>query len=336
MLQQQNTDLAIRKINQQKDQAEKDYQKEQSGAYVDWQKQSNKYGANAEEMAASGLAGTGFSESSQVSMYNTYQNRVATARETYSKAVLNYDNAIAEARLQNNSILAEIAYNALEQQLTLGLEGFQYKNQLITDKLAMKTEIDNTYYNRWLDVLAQKNTENALAENIRQHDETLAENIRQFDENLAEDQRQFDATLAENQRQFNQGYILDLKTFNENKRQFNESLKASKSSGGGGGGGGGGSYTGGSNAVETDFYSGSLNKDANTYGTFGNGYQPKGISGHGKLSAYKKGGKVQYVTVTSKTLKGKTVKTTQKIWKAADGTLWYWYGAENKYKRYKG
>ena len=121
-LQQEKTDFAIEQINQQKDQAKKDYTKEQSGAYVDWQKQSNQYGANAEQVAAGGLAGSGFSESSQVSMYNTYQNRVATAREAYSRAVLNYDNAIKEAQLQNNSILAEIAYESLQKQLELSLQ----------------------------------------------------------------------------------------------------------------------------------------------------------------------------------------------------------------------
>ena len=86
-LQNQNTQFTIDTINQQKEQAEKDYTKEQSGAYVDWQKQSNQYGANAETMAAQGLQNTGYSESSQVSMYNQYQNRVATARESFSKAV---------------------------------------------------------------------------------------------------------------------------------------------------------------------------------------------------------------------------------------------------------
>ena len=106
--QQAQTDFAIEKIEQQKDQTQKDYTKEQSGAYVDWQKQSNQYGAEAEKMASSGLQNTGYSESSQVSMYNTYQNRVATAREVFSQAVLAYDNNIKEARLQNNAVLAEI------------------------------------------------------------------------------------------------------------------------------------------------------------------------------------------------------------------------------------
>ena len=47
-LQQENTDFAIEKIEQQKEKTEKDYTKEQSGAYVDWQRQSNEYGAGVD------------------------------------------------------------------------------------------------------------------------------------------------------------------------------------------------------------------------------------------------------------------------------------------------
>ena len=161
-IQNQQTDFTIEQINQQKDQTKKDYLKEQSGAYVDWQKQSGQYGANAEAMAANGMANGGYSESSQVSMYNTYQNRVAVAREAYTRAVLNYDNAIKDARLQNNAALAEIAYQALQQELELSLQGFQYKNQLVLGLADKKMQIDSEYYNRYLAVLDQINTEEAF------------------------------------------------------------------------------------------------------------------------------------------------------------------------------
>ena len=184
-LQQEKTDFAIEKIEQQKAQAQKDYTREQSGAYVDWQKQSNQYGANAEQMAAQGMQNSGYSESSQVSMYNTYQNRVMAARDAYQRAVLNYDNSITEARLQNNSLLAEIAYKALQQQLELSLQGFQYKNQLVLDKTKQKLEVDNMYYQRYQDVLQQINTEHAMAEQVRQFNEKLAEEKRQYDETMA-------------------------------------------------------------------------------------------------------------------------------------------------------
>ena len=167
-LQQEQTDFEINRIEQEKDQANKDYTKEQSGAYVDWQKQSNDYGVNAEKAAAQGMQNSGWSESSQVSMYNTYQNRVATARESYNKIVMNFDNSITEARLKNNSLLAEIAFEAQQKQLELTLQGFQYKNQLLLEQANKKLEIESEYYQRYQDVLAQINHENALAEQIRQ------------------------------------------------------------------------------------------------------------------------------------------------------------------------
>ncbi|MBQ4572135.1 MAG: hypothetical protein IJA80_02510 [Clostridia bacterium] len=244
--QQEQTDFAIEKIEQQKDKAHKDYLKEQSGAYVDYQKQSNAYGVNAEQMAASGMKNTGYSESSQVAMYNTYQNRVAMAKTSFNQVVLNYDNMVKEAILQNNSALAEIAFNTQKEQLELALQGFNHKNQLILDKANKKTEIDNTYHNRWQEVQQQINTENAFEEQIRQYEQNYAlqnkqfeESIRQFDIEIArlkeqdakdnaykiqqlelqkaqlkEEQRQFNASLAEEKRQFNakqssDGVIID-------------------------------------------------------------------------------------------------------------------------------
>ena len=226
-LQQQQTDFAIQKIEQQKELADKDYLKEQKGAYVDWQKQSNQYGANAEQMAAQGLTTTGFSESSQVSMFNTYQNRVTTAREVYNQAVQNFNNSIQEARLANNSKLAEIAYNALQQSLQLSLEGFQYKNTLILDQINKQQETEDRYYARWQDVQSQINTENALQEQIRQYNEQLA----YYKEKDAKE------------------YELEIKKLEEQKRQAEQAQKnwekeyalakqsASRSSSGGSSGG---------------------------------------------------------------------------------------------------
>lgn len=191
-LQQQQTDFAIDKIEQQKEQTKKDYIKEQSGAYVDWQKQSNPYGVDAEQKAAAGLANSGYSESSIVSMYNTYQNRVATARDVVNRAILDYDNQMTEARLQNSSILAEIAYNALQKRLELSLQGFQYKNTLILEQANKKLEVEQMYHDRYQDVLAQINTEKALAEEVRQYNEKLEEEKRQYDESMKLAREQFD------------------------------------------------------------------------------------------------------------------------------------------------
>lgn len=219
--QQQNTDFAIEQINQQKDQANKDYKKEQAGAYVDWQKQSNQYGANAEVQAAQGLNNTGYSESSQVSMYNTYQNRVAMARESYNKAVLNYDNAIKDAQLQNNSKLAEIAYQALQTQLELSLQGFQYKNQLVLDQVSKKQELDNTYYSRYQDVLAQMNSENALAEQIRQYNQSYEMQVQEYNEQI----RQFNEQMAYYREKDAKAYAMEIKQLELQREELQQRKK---------------------------------------------------------------------------------------------------------------
>ena len=385
-LQQEQTDFAIEQIEQQKDQSHKDYVKEQSGAYVDWKKQSNQYGVAAEQQAAAGMAGTGFSESSQVSMYNTYQNRVATARESYNQAVLNYNNAIKDARLQNNSVLAEIAYQSLQQQLELSLQGFQYKNQLILEQANKKLEVDEMYWGRYQDVLEQINTENALAEQQRQFDETYAlqvkqyeesvrqfeleyeqrtkefeEEIRQFNEEIArlkkKDEQEYKLQiqqlelqkqqLAEEQRQYNLSYALQKEQLEEQKRQYDEQMTIAKQQANTSTGGSatvskksqvdainsGKTKSNNSNtyAVHTDYYKGDLNPDASKYGVFANGYQPKGISGHGTLS--KTGDTIR---VKTQTLDGVGKVVPQNVWRAQDGTLWYWEGRQNKYIRLDG
>lgn len=198
-LQQARTDQTIKEINQNKEQAEKDYLKEQKASYADYAKQTNAYGANAEQMASAGLAGSGYSESSKVSMYNTYQNRYAVARESYNQAILNYNNQIAQAELANSSVLAEIAFNSLQKQLELALEGFQYKNTLLTNKLNTELDVDNSYYTRYQDVVNQLNTERAFDEQVRQFNEQMAY------------QRQRDA-VADSQWQ--QQYALSVKKAN--------------------------------------------------------------------------------------------------------------------------
>lgn len=207
-IQQEQTDFTIEQIEQQKEQAQKDYTKEQAGAYVDWQKQSNQYGVNAEKMASAGLAGTGFSESSQVSMYNTYQNRVSTARESFNKAVLNYNNAIKDARLQNNAALAEIAANALQQQLELSLQGFQYKNQLISELSDKKMQIESLYNDKWktqLDVMNKeidRNWQSNENELERDWQADQADIERQWKEKEAQLDRNFQSAQAEIERKF--------------------------------------------------------------------------------------------------------------------------------------
>ena len=266
-LQQANTDFAIQNIEIEKERANQDYLKEQKGAYADWQKQSNQYGVQAEQQASAGLRNGGYSESSQVAMYNQYQNRVATAKQSYDRTVVDYNQAIKEAQLTNNAKLAEIAYNTMQTKLTLNLEGFQYQNDLMKEQLQMLNQEKDRYYNRWQDVLSQINYENEQAEQQRQYEEQMAL------------QR---ASL---------GYKY------------------------GGSGSSGGIDTSIGEEIDTK-------ADAEKYGTFSNGYQPKGISGYGLLSP------------TGRTAVAPNGKT-QNVWQTKDENgnvnYWFWDGDTRTY-----
>jgi hypothetical protein len=296
-IQNANTDFAIEKVNQAKEQAEKDYTREQKGAYTDYQKATDQYGVNAEQQAAQGLNQTGYSESTRTNAYNTYQNRYMAARESYNKAILNYDNSIKEAQLANNATLATIAYETLQKQLELSLQGFQYKNTLLLQKTQAVNEMNDRYYNRYKDVLAQINTENSMAEQIRQYNESMAFQKQQAAQQQANWEREYALSQA----------------------------SASRSSGGGGSGGGSGDgYQLDQPAVNTAYYQGELNPDAKN-GTFANGYQPDNVGGK-KLKATGK-----TMQLETNTLSGQKQTVVQKVWKTPDGTKYYWDGRYNKY-----
>lgn len=191
----ERTEFAIDEIERQKAQAQKDYTKEQSGAYKDWQTQKDPYGVNAEKMAGAGLDGTGYAESSQVRMYNQYQARVTAARESFQRSMDNFNAKIAEARMQNNATLAQIAYETLVKQAeyaaTFAMKNTELLTQMAGQKVAIKQQNQQNYLSVYQQLVQEGQFDANMAENIRQHNEALAENKRQFDANMAFQREQF-------------------------------------------------------------------------------------------------------------------------------------------------
>lgn len=163
-LQREQTDFAIDKIEQEREQAEKDYTKEQQAAYGDYKRQTDPYGVNAEQMAALGLSRSGYSESANVAMYTAYQNRVATARASFEQAKQTFDNAIREAKLTNDINLAKIAQETMAQSLTLAMDSVVYLGNLELEKAATASSIKDKYYNREQDILTAQREEIAAAQ----------------------------------------------------------------------------------------------------------------------------------------------------------------------------
>lgn len=318
-LQQAQTDFAIQQIEQQKAQAQKDYTKEQKASYVDYMKQTK---SNAQNMANTGMSNTGYSESSIVSMYNQYQSRVGTAKESLNQTILNYNNGIQQAILSNNEVLAEIAFNSLQTQNQLNQQAFEYKNTMLLQKESALQEVNDIYYARYQDRVSQINSEielqMALDQIEREYEQWLAEFEEQkkqrqleqerWEREFALKQQESNASVAATKAQTSY-YQAQTSAINKETNPYNDTTKYN---------------------VSTAYYKGDYNKDVKNFGTFSNGYQPKGITGHGYL---KKTG--QSMTLDTQTLDGKKQTVVQNIWKAEDGSLWYWEGRENKYKEYK-
>ena len=211
---QEQLKATIDNINTQKERTERDYQREQRGAYTDYQNQINPYGVQAEQMASNGLNNSGYSESSRTSMYNAYQNRVATARQTLQDALVDYNAQIVSAQNANNTAMAELWSNVYLKIAENALAGFQYKNQLEQNKLTTvqsltqnrinnENTLQSRYDTRYQNMLSQVNQEISNKQNqyntalsILQGDKKMKEDIRQFNEKMAQDRAQFNQQMA--------------------------------------------------------------------------------------------------------------------------------------------
>ena len=220
------TEQAIKEINQQKEKTQRDYEKEQRGAYQDYRNQTNQYGVQAEIRASQGLNNTGYAESSNVSMYNTWQNRVATAKQSLNDAMVQYDNMITQARLSNNEALAEIAFNYAKAQAQYALEGFQYKNTLIESKQSRLAELGQRYDTKYQNMLNQINNELAA----RRETFYQANNVISNYNKLKQDQDQWEKQMA---YQRERDAIEDAR-YNASKSSGGSSRRSSGSSSGSG------------------------------------------------------------------------------------------------------
>ena len=242
-----STEQQIKEINQQREKTERDYQKEQRGAYTDYQKQVNEYGVNAEVMASRGLSGTGYAESSQVSMYNAYQQRVATARQSLADSQQNYDNLIAQARINNDTRQAEIANELARAQAEYALQGFQYKNTLIESKQQQLNNLNARYdarYNTMLGVMenelqAKRQNFNTYA-GVIQSNKEMIQDINKFNQEMEMKDRQWKAEMEMKDRQFKaqqaqweKEYQLERQRLEIQRKQASSSSSSSRSVSGG-------------------------------------------------------------------------------------------------------
>lgn len=122
------TQLAVDELARQKEQIDKDTTKTTRGLYTDYQKQANEYGVNAEKQARTGLANSGYSETSKVNLYNNYQKGVTETLNNSRQLKADFDFKIAQAREQGNITLAQNSLELYKQQMQLLTQEYEMRN----------------------------------------------------------------------------------------------------------------------------------------------------------------------------------------------------------------
>ncbi len=149
-----NTQQTLAEIERQRGYAKQDFNKEARGAYQDYQNLVNPYGVQAENIFSNGLGNSGYSETSKLNAYNTYQNRYATARESTDRLMENFNNQMTQAQLEGNREKAQIALNKLQAQMDNLWNQLNFDSSLTQNK---------TSYNQWLNEFNYQKQQDEIA-----------------------------------------------------------------------------------------------------------------------------------------------------------------------------
>lgn len=152
-----NNQFALDNIERQRGYAQKDFEKEARGAYQDYQKLINPYGVQAENLFSSGLGNSGYSETSKLNAYNTYQNRYATAKTSMDRLSEDFNNQMNQAILEANQEKAQVALLKLQTQMDNLWNQMNFDSSLTQNKVG---------YNQWLDSFNYQKEQDAIANQL--------------------------------------------------------------------------------------------------------------------------------------------------------------------------
>lgn len=164
-MQQQNdivnkqTDMNVAEIERNKQKVDEDVNKTNKALYTEYKKASNPYGANAERLASQGLLNSGYAETTQTNLYNTYQKNITDTLNNARNLKADFDNEITRARQTGDLTKAQ---NALEL--------YKQKMQLLTQEYELRNNREQFLYRKSQDALAQSNWEKEYQRQQEQFD----------------------------------------------------------------------------------------------------------------------------------------------------------------------
>lgn len=146
------TQMNVDALERNKQEIDQQAKKTNQGLYTEYKKASNPYGVNAEQTYARGLGNSGYAETTQTNLYNTYQKNVTNTINNAQKLKSDFDFQISQAR-QNGDIT--LAQNALQI--------YMQKMQLLTQEYELRNNREQYLYQKEQDALAQSNWEKEYA-----------------------------------------------------------------------------------------------------------------------------------------------------------------------------
>lgn len=181
-LQNEIIDKGIQKQQAQIDKQKADYEKEAEktakGLYTDYRKQANPYGATAEVLASQGLNKSGYAESTQTSMYNTYQRNVTELVNTTRKLK-------ADADFQMNQAFMEADIQKAQSALTL----YQQKAQLALTEYDLRFSREQFEYQKYRDTITDQQWEKQYQMGLQQAQQSQTNWEREYQLSLEKARR---------------------------------------------------------------------------------------------------------------------------------------------------
>lgn len=229
------TQMNIDALERNKAEIDEQTTKTNQGLYSEYKKASNPYGVNAEQLYSRGLGNTGYAETTQTNLYNTYQKNVTDTVNNAQKLKSDFDFQISQAR-QNGDIT--LAQNALEI--------YKQKMQLLTQEYELKNNREQYLYQKEQDALAQSNWEKEFARQQERDQVSDSQWQKTFDYNANRDaisdsqwQKQFDYNksrddVSDRQYAEQMAYQKERDAVSDSQWAKEYALSARKSSGGNG------------------------------------------------------------------------------------------------------
>lgn len=146
------TELNVAELEKNKAEIDQQTSKTNQGLYAQYKKASNPYGVNAEQLYTKGLGNSGYAETTQTNLYNTYQKNITETINNAQKLKADFDFQISQARQNGDITLAQSA-----------LEIYNQKMQLLSQEYELRNNREQFLYQKEQNKLAQSNWEKEYA-----------------------------------------------------------------------------------------------------------------------------------------------------------------------------